>query len=284
MGRDFTGVNVENPVLWNPRTGVWTVHSGSDVTHGTSFDLPVPGDYNNDGIDDAAYFRPVLGSWFVKCSSTTNCPNGTWFILFGVPGDIPVPADYNNDGFTDYGIWRPSNGLWYVLSGADRLSPLVFAVPWGQYGDCPVAARLNGEGSGPLELNVWRPANGVWYYGQQLDGTGTGFTTAWGAHGDIPFSIDADADGDGDIAVYRPSTGVWYGLNPSHTIPWGQPGDVPMPISARTTGFPAVLEVYRPLDQTVYQCIGPAGGGCQNTGVIGPIGSLGVVPLPGGTR
>ena len=60
-GHDFSGA-YETPVLWAPRTGVWTVQSGSPVTFGQFSDLPTPGDFNNDGIDDAAVFRPVSGT------------------------------------------------------------------------------------------------------------------------------------------------------------------------------------------------------------------------------
>ena len=284
-GRDLVGAGSEDGWVFDPRTGVWSADAGDGVTFGQWGDLPTPGDFNGDEVDDHAIWRASTGTWFVKCSTLSNCPLGVISLQFGAAGDIPLPADFNNDGFTDYGIWRPDDGAWWVLSGADRFTPLVNNVKWGQYSDCPVPSRLDGEGAGPLELNIWRPANGVWYYGKQLDGGGAGVATAWGAYGDIPFSVDGDMDGDGDIVVYRPSAGMWFGMNPAYTVAWGLPGDLPMPISGDAgSGFFHVLQVYRPSDQIIYHCVNPSGASCGGTTVSGPLGGPGVVPIVGGTR
>ena len=168
---------------------------------------------------------------------------GILAVQFGAPGDIPLPADFNNDGFTDYGIWQPHDGRWWVLSGADRFTPLVINVPWGQYGDCPVPGRLLGSGPGPLELNVWRPANGLWYYGVSLERDVWNIiddSLAVGRYGAIcqrfPLMRIRTAMG-ATIAIYRPSTGTWWvrtvARRPIVTVgdsrgPAGRPpGDIP---------------------------------------------------------
>ena len=203
-----------------------------------------------------------------------SCPGATLTIPWGTAGDIPIPADYDLDGITDYGVWRPSTGAWYVRHGGTGAT-LVNGVAWGQFGDCPIAARLGESGPGPMELNVWRPSNGVWYFGRSFTGTGGG-AAAFGTYGDIPFAPDMDGNGDGDQVVFRPSTGTWYGLAPDFAITWGQPGDLPAPRQF------SALTVYRPTTGLTYNCLGPAGSSCTGgTSTEGPSGSPGVVPIQG---
>jgi hypothetical protein len=294
-GRDFNGNDYEGATYWDPRTGLWDFLAAKlqefpvggippgNVTWGQYGDIPVPGDYNNDSYDDVAVWRPSTGTWYVYCSSTTNCAGGYIAFTWGAQGDIPVPADYNLDGFTDYGVWRPSNGTWYVRSGANPSTTLVNAQPWGQYGDCPLPGELVGSGGAALQLNVWRPANGTWYVGRSLTGTG-GMAIVYGTYGDIPFALDMDEDGDGDRLLFRPSTGAWYSPEPSITITWGQPGDIPVPRGGvENYGAPAVA-VYRPCNRTVYWCFEPSGGACSSSSSTTSVGSPGVVFHQGGVR
>ena len=55
----------------------------------------------------------------------------------------------------------------------------------------------------------------------------------WGASTDFPVAADYDGDGKSDLAVWRPSDGVWY-IVQSYTgtplgVAWGLSGDVPIP-------------------------------------------------------
>jgi hypothetical protein len=44
--------------------------------------------------------------------------------------------------------------------------------------------------------------------------------------GDLPVPGDFDGNGTFDVAVYRPSSGVWYVRNGA-TVQWGVAGDIP---------------------------------------------------------
>ncbi len=71
-----------------------------------------------------------------------------------------------------------------------------------------------------------------------------GAATSFGAAGDIAVPGDYDGSGGTDIAVFRPSTGVWYVQN-GPTVAFGATGDVPVPGDYDGNGR-ADIAVYRP--------------------------------------
>ena len=156
-----------------------------------------------------------------------------------------------------------------IIAGAGLLTAGTVEAQLAYYPyPCPlVSGGRDFNGNGEESASVFDPRTG---------GLGP---LAWGTYGDLPFSVDLDSDGDGDFVVYRPSAGIWYGHGPAFTIPWGLPGDIPIPRSTE----PA-LAVYRPQNQVVYWCRNPSAAGCGDTTTSGPTGSVGAVPIPGGTR
>ena len=77
---------------------------------------------------------------------------------------------------------------------------------------------------------VFRPSTGQYF----LKLSGGGFRVfSWGTAGDVPVSGDYDGDGRTDVAVWRPSNGVWYAVGSflGYMVfsPWGEMGDLPAP-------------------------------------------------------
>ena len=93
---------------------------------GDTTDIPVPADYDGDGITDIDVFRPSTGTWFVR-----NQFNARW----GQNGDVPIPLDRDGDGRPELIVYRPSDGTWYSNNPA---TGLVESVRWGIASDIPV--------------------------------------------------------------------------------------------------------------------------------------------------
>ena len=163
---DYDGDKITDLAIFRPSLGVWVINLSSNpggsgsgnllqVVWGIAGDIPVPGDYDGDGKEDVAVWRPGDGNWYINFSSGgfTIFPLG----LPVLPDDIPVPADYDGDGKTDIAIWRPGDGTWHITFSS---TGLFGTKQWGLFNDVPVPADYNGDGK--ADLAVWRPSDGSW--------------------------------------------------------------------------------------------------------------------------
>ena len=194
---------------------------------GGSTDTPLRGDFDNDGRNDLAVYRPSTGQWFVARSSA-GLLQQTW----GAPslGDMPVPEDYDGDGRADIAVFRMASGQWIILNSSNGSAT---TVSWGapSLGDTPVPGDYNGDHV--ADIAIYRRSTGEWFI--RLSGGGTRQVT-WGAPslGDVPVPADYDGDGRTDIAVFRSSNGQWFVAQSGGgtlSLSWGAPalGDTPVP-------------------------------------------------------
>ena len=83
--------------MWRsrPSARVWDILKSSTnfttytgYAWGVSGDVPVPADYDGDGVTDVAIYRPAFGHWFILNSITgfTTYSARQW----GVSSDIPI--------------------------------------------------------------------------------------------------------------------------------------------------------------------------------------------------
>ncbi len=225
--------------VFRPATGAWyrrdQTESGgmTAMIWGYSTDVLVPGDYDGDGVEDNAIWRPEDGMWYIHRSSDDHLMQVHWGMTTHYPTgslpDVPVPGDYDGDGITDIAIWRPDNGMWYVLLSSQSFSyDKAETMWWGQIGDVPVQADFDGDGR--TDAAVFRPGQNRWYIMGSRDGSLTSYI--FGSAGDdILVPGDYTGDGKADAAVYR--NGLWA-VRDSATgeiepFQFGIPNAIPIP-------------------------------------------------------
>lgn len=216
---DYDGDGRDSIAVWHPSDATWYImKSNGSCPHGTknvgwgctkqwgfSSDLPVPADYDGDGTDDIAIWRPNEGKWYVA-ALPSGCPRGMldlgWGCTasWGVDGDVPVPGDYDGDGKADRAIWR-SNGDWWVSPSSGKCPSHVRSVSggcrqrWGISGDEPVVDDFDQDGK--VDLMIWRSSNGEWWLWpssrrcpSNMKTIGGGCVKSWGEPGDHPARPD----------------------------------------------------------------------------------------------
>jgi uncharacterized delta-60 repeat protein len=244
-------------------------------------------DFDGDGKDDVALFRPSNFAWYLNQSTS-----GFYAAQFGLSTDKPVAADYDGDGRADIAVFR--DGVWYWLRssnftlaygvtgragdipqpGFNDSSPfyslLVFRPSTANFyvhqpyqneqilefrdmtllpTDKPVVADYDGDGIS--DLAVFRGGN--WFV--MRSGSLSTVHYQFGLAGDKPVVGDFDGDLRTDYGVYRPSEGTWY-IQRTHegfsAVRWGLADDLPVPADYNGDGKTDIA-VYRPSEGMWYQ-------------------------------
>ncbi len=222
-GKDYNGDGRDDLAVWRPADGRWVIDFGAPFTPEVLY-FGRTGDLPASGdYDGDGSTDPAV----FRASSGLWAVSGVTRFYFGHPGDVPVPADYNGDGLTDLAVFRPATGLW-AARGVTRSY-------FGLAGDLPIPGDY--DGTGRAGLGVFRPASGLWAV--------RGVTRAYfGSGGDYPVPADYSGDGLPHPAIFRPAAGIWA-IRGLTRLYFGASGDLPQPGDYPGAGL-AVPAVYRP--------------------------------------
>ena len=182
------------------RTGLWfsvigSANNPNGEVGGRLRTQSVSSDFDGDGRQDFAVYRPTAGTWYAQNS------NGFSAQVFGGANDKLVSGDYDGDGRTDAAVFRNENGIgvWDVKRSSDgglTTRAFGYATDTAQRGDF--------DGDGRQDFSVYRPGAGTWYAQNS-----NGFSAqVFGSANDKLVSGDYDGDGRTDAAVVRNENGI----------------------------------------------------------------------------
>jgi len=212
---------------------------------GITGDIPVTGDWNNDGTTEIGYYRPgTNNTWRLDYNG-----NGIWeggvtdrVYVLGIRDSVPVTGDWNNDGTTEIGYYQPGiNGTWRLdYNGNGKwnggVTDRVYVL--GTMDSIPVTGDWNNDGT--TEIGTF--SNGVW----RLDYNGNGMWNGgvidrqywFGTAGDIPVTGEWNGNWKSEIGIFRNSTwqwrldyngnGIWDGMPTDHLYSFGLGTDKPV--------------------------------------------------------
>lgn len=89
--------------------------------------MSYPADFNGDGTQDIAIYRPSSGLWSIRDITRA---------YFGGANDCPVPSDYSGDRIDDIAIFNASSGLWAIKD--------ITRVYYGSTGDISLSGGARG--------------------------------------------------------------------------------------------------------------------------------------------
>ncbi|MGD9562168.1 MAG: FG-GAP repeat domain-containing protein [Pyrinomonadaceae bacterium] len=180
----------------------------STTDWGIASDFFVPADYDGDGRDDFAVWRPGSpGVFYIVMSATQTLFTET----FGQTGDDPtVVGDYTGDNIDDLAVYRAGatpadQSTWYYRS--ITAPPGIQSVQWGKGGDVPAPGDYDGDKRNDFVVQRI-DSNGFSGRFWKRMATGEQSSEHFGLWTDSVVPGDYDDDGRTDIAVVRDDNGT----------------------------------------------------------------------------
>jgi len=187
--------------------GAWDVYDevSYSLWFGAPGDVGLLGDWDGDGVETPAMYRPSNGFVYLTNSRDTATAEAEFF--FGLESDIPLAGDWDGDGRDSFGVYRPGEGKVYLRNS---LSTGFADVEYffGNPGDVPFAGDFDGDGTDSVGLH--RASSGLVYFRNAQSSGVAESEFFYGNPGDVILAGDWDGDGDDTVGIYRPSDERFY--------------------------------------------------------------------------
>jgi len=184
---------------------------------------------------------------------------------------------YDGDGRTDIAVWRenpanPDRAGFYILNSS---TGTLREEQFGRTGDSPLAVG-DWDGDGRADPSVYRAGTAgggqsFFFYKPSTRPTVDFVSAAWGIGEDKPVIADYDGDGRVDVAVFRPSNGIWYIAKSGggfSFVQFGSGEDKPV-VGDYDGDGKTDIAVFRPENGTLYQQRSTFGFGAAQFGAAG---------------
>jgi len=124
LGADFNGNGSDDRAVFRPGEGLWAIDGQANFYFGRGGDIPIPMDVDGDGTDEATIFRPDTGLWADEEGRRT---------YFGSEGDIPLVKGGYNPYTSQYDyVVKPGDGADLLRALESSTYRSVF-IPAGRY-------------------------------------------------------------------------------------------------------------------------------------------------------
>jgi Tol biopolymer transport system component len=240
---------IETSSVYRPNTGQWVLLTENvfpplaiTVTFGGQpGDLPVTGDWDDDGRTDIGVFRngTFLLGLLKKSPVGITIVQQLPAISFGQAGDLPVAGDWDGDGKDDVGVFRPgvATGRFFLRQPVRVFFPfqtgfITIVFDFGIAGDQPVAGDWDGDGADTT--GVYRPGDpGAFLLSNSFTNNDVDFNFNFGSPGDVPVAGDWLALGRDGVGLLVPGIPVMLltselSSKAAFAFPFGNPGEIPV--------------------------------------------------------